>query len=242
VDPLGALQAAIAVAVYPGGAFLLLVAVLVAMAAGAPRTLRINAVEAAGLLAATVAAALAPLPGTVLSTLPPPPAFGPPTNLVAAVILEAAAVTLMSRERWTRRRLLAAAAPLLPLFLLSAAAATLSLQILVSLPGGIVTAARALIAGALVAAAPVLLPRPVRSPAPLVVLASVVILASSLALGPVIGGLPTPLAAAVIAAAGLVYGLILAVAWRLPGAQTALTVFAAVQGAAAVAAVLVARV
>jgi hypothetical protein len=241
MDPLGALQAAIAVAIYPGGAFLAGVAALLGGAAGL-RGARISVAGAAGVLSATVGAALAPLPGSLVSTLPPPPAFGPPTNLVAAIVLEASAVALVTAAPWTARRVVAAAAPLIPLLLLSAAAATLSLPVLANLPGAMIIAARALMAGsALAGAAALLLPGTAQTAARVIVLASITILAWALALEPAIVGLPAPVAAIVVAGSSALYGLAMGLVRRLPAAQTGLTVFAAMQGAAAVATILVAR-
>ncbi len=243
MDPLGVLQAVIAVSIYPGGAYLVLAALGLGWAGGLPRGAQFTFTEAAGVIAATVAAALAPLPGSVLSTLPPPPAFGPAPNLAAAVVLEAAAITLVAGERWSGRWVLASAAPLVPLFLLAAAAATLSLPLLATLPGGLIVAARVLIAGALLTVGPVLVrvgPNP--SPARVVVLASITILAMVMALEPVLAGLPAPAAAAAVVAAGSVYGGFLRGLRRVHATPVPLTIIAAAMGAAAVAAILAARI
>jgi len=240
MDPLGILQAVIAVAVYPGGAYLGLVAVVMSLTSGSRAALRITPAEGCGVLAATLAAALTPLPGSLLTTLPPPPAFGAGSNLLPELVLVAAAVCLVTRQPWSRGALVAALSVLAPLLVIAASTATLSVQLLMTAPGGLIVSARALTAAAALAATPFLL-RPLARPAQLIVLSAVTVLALALALGPLLDSLPAPAGAAIIAATAGVYGLVIRGFRRLPGDSAVLTVAAAMLGAAAVAAILVAR-
>jgi len=240
VDPLGALQAAIALALFPGGIFVLVLAALIVPIPA--RELRLTVAEMAGILAALAAAALAPLPGSVLTTLPPPPAAGVPANLLAAAVLEAAAFALCGRSERGRASTAVALIPLVPLSMLAAGASTLSLPILVSLPGTMVIAARALIAGALLTAAPTLFAPTGRVPAAsAVALASLVVLAASLSLQPLVDRASPPLVAASIAVGALVYGRYVAWVTRTSAAHPPMTVLVALQGAAGLATVLLAR-
>jgi hypothetical protein len=242
VDPLGALQALIAVVLYPGGAYLAAVSLGVASAAGIRLRGRPTPQEAAGMFAATLAAALAPMPGAVAMTLPPPPAFGVPANLAVALLVEAAAVTLVIEWRWTATRVVVALAPLVPLCGLAAAATTLSIPVLVSLPGVSLEPARALVAGALVtAAAPLLRPSGVGDAGRIAVLASIEILAASMALWPAFSALGAPSGAAVVAGAGLLAGLACRLLRRMPAAATGLSILAVAQSAGALAALVGAR-
>ena len=233
------LEAVLAVAVYPGGAFLALSALLLGWARGAPRGRPLTLVQAAGLFAACVAAALAPLPGSPAAALPPAPAFGAPPNLVAALLLEAAAVALVTGGRWTRQDLVAAVSVLAPAFVLAAATATLSLPLLAMSPGSAAAAGKLLIGGAVLAAVPVLL-RWAGGVAVPAVLASAVILATGVALGPQLQGLPAAVSPVVVLLVGAAYGALLRGLRRLR-TPTPLTAVAALQGAAALVTILLAR-
>ena len=107
MDPLGLLLEVVALAVYPGGVFLAVMAWITYRAAGMDRPARLDVRGLAAIAAAAVAAAMAPLPGTPAASLPPPGGATP--NLVAAVLLVTAAGSLVAPQPWSRRRLVPAA-------------------------------------------------------------------------------------------------------------------------------------
>jgi hypothetical protein len=152
VDPSGLLEAVLAVAVYPGAAYLILAALLHRLVAGRPSGLGSpGPVPAATLLpviAATVATAMLPMTGSPALRLPP--ATGVAPNVVALAVLLAVAVDLGGSSK--RVSLLAAAAAV-PILALAANQATLSAVAVSTSGGGTGLAARSLAAAILVLAA-----------------------------------------------------------------------------------------
>jgi len=125
VDPTGLLDTILAVAVYPGAAFLALATLLHARLAGRSAGLgargAVPAVSLLPVLAAIVASAMLPMVGSPVLRLPP--LTGVAGNVVAVAVLLAVAVDLGGASR--RTSLLAAAAAL-PVLGLAAAAGTVS--------------------------------------------------------------------------------------------------------------------
>jgi hypothetical protein len=150
VDPTGLLDAVLAVAVYPGAAFLAAAALLHGAMSGRRLVLRhpagaLPTVTLLTAVAAIVATAMLPLPGSPALRLPPP--AGATGNVVAVIVLLAIAVDLGALSR--RVAALAAAAAV-PVLALAAAGSTVN-------AAAISTAHGALGAGARVSAAAVLL-------------------------------------------------------------------------------------
>lgn len=124
MDPTGLLDAVLAVAAYPGAAFLALAAVGHRWLGGqglAPRPGRIPAAGLVPALSAVVATAMLPLPGSPALRLPPP--NGAAGNAVAIIVLFAVAVDLGAGSR--RAAMLAGAAAV-PVLGLAASVETLS--------------------------------------------------------------------------------------------------------------------
>lgn len=152
MDPTALLAAVLATAIYPGAAFLGIAALLHRRLAGNPAGLRppgpLAPRSLLPVVAAIVATAMLPLPGSPALHLPPP--SGVAGNTVAVVVLLGIAVDLGAGSR--RVSLLAALAAL-PLLALAADEGTLSLAALTGATGGLGTAARILAAAVLVLAA-----------------------------------------------------------------------------------------
>ncbi len=102
MDPLGLLLEIVAVAAYPGGMFLAVMAWVTYRGAGMDRPASLDVRGLAAIAAAAVAASMAPLPGTPAASLPPPGGATP--NLAAAVLLLVVAGALVAPEPWSRRR------------------------------------------------------------------------------------------------------------------------------------------
>jgi hypothetical protein len=102
MDPLGLLLEVVALAVYPGGLFLAALAWITFRGAGLARDAPLDIRGLAAVVAAVVAAAMAPLPGTPAASLPPDGGATP--NLIAAVLLIVVAGALVAPEPWSRRR------------------------------------------------------------------------------------------------------------------------------------------
>ncbi|MGH7723034.1 MAG: hypothetical protein ACRENL_09445 [Candidatus Dormibacteria bacterium] len=152
MDPTGLLDAVLAVAVYPGAAFLALAALVHLRLAGRPTGLGTRGpVPAPSLLpvvAAIVATAMLPLVGSPALRLPP--VTGVAGNVVVVGVLLAVAVDLAGASR---RAGLVAAAAAAPVLALAAAGSTLSVAAISSAGGAGGVAARSLAAGILVMAA-----------------------------------------------------------------------------------------
>ena len=102
MDPLGLLLDIVAVAVYPGGLFLAVLAVIVQRAGGLPRTGGFDARALGAVIAAALAASMASLPGSPAASLPP--SGGATPNLAAAILLLFVAASLAAPEPWSVRR------------------------------------------------------------------------------------------------------------------------------------------
>lgn len=152
MDPTGLLDAVLAVAVYPGAAFLVLAALLHARLAGraAPVTPRgpVPAASILPVLAATVATAMLPMVGAPALRLPP--TTGVAGNVVVIAVLLAVAVDLGATSR--RVSALAAAAAL-PVLALASAGSTVSVVAISDAGGSAALAARVVAAVLLVLAA-----------------------------------------------------------------------------------------
>ncbi len=152
MDPTGLLEAVLAVAVYPGAAFLAVAALLHGVLAGrragvgAPGSLPTTIILP--VLSAALATAMLPMPGSPALRLPP--ASGVTGNVVVIVVLLAVAVDLGGGAR--RMAALAGGAAL-PVLALAAVGNTVSVVTIAGAPGSWALAARALAAALLVLAA-----------------------------------------------------------------------------------------
>jgi hypothetical protein len=151
MNALALLKACLAVAVYPGTAFLGAVAVAVAVAGRLPAGLRPAQLDE--LIAAVGVAA-----ASGLLALPSSPLFGLPSGVSLAVLVTAiaAGIAWATPERWPWHRLVAAAAARAPLLGLASAAFTLDLRTLAA-AGGPVAAARPWAVAAILMAVPALI-------------------------------------------------------------------------------------
>ncbi len=154
MDPTGLLDAVLAVAVYPGVAFLVVAALLHGRLAGRrTSTGAPGPVPAASLLpvlAATVATAMLPMVGAPSLRLPP--TTGVAGNVVVVVVLLAIAVDLGGGSRWVSAL---AACAALPVLALGAAGNTVSVVAISTAGGAAGLAARVVAAALLVLAASV---------------------------------------------------------------------------------------
>ncbi|MFN2568352.1 MAG: hypothetical protein ABR564_01965 [Candidatus Dormibacteria bacterium] len=210
MDPLGILLATAALAIYPGGLFLCAAAAIAAWAgrlppAGAPWT----APEALGCTLSLVAVSLVPLAASPAQVLPP--GSGAAGNAAVVLTLMAAAVALVTPAPWRPAQIISGVGCLVAALALAAATSTLALPTVVAIPGDAVAAARMLAGGALLMAAPLLVPpgdRGVARPARAVVGASLTVLALSLFVPAALSGRPPWLTAPVIlVSVGLHFGL-----------------------------------
>ena len=152
MDPTGLLDAVLAVAVYPGMAFLAVAAFLHGrLAGGGTPAGAPGAVPPVSsmlpVLAATVATAMLPMVGAPGLRLPP--GTGVAGNMVAITILLAVAVDLGGGSRWVSAL---AAAAALPVIALGAAGNTVSVLAISTAGGGATLAARIVAATLLVLA------------------------------------------------------------------------------------------
>jgi len=152
MDPLGVLLEVLALAGYPGGLFLGVMAWVTYRGAGLPAGPALDARGAAAIAAALVGAAMAPLPDSPAASLPPPGGATP--NLVAAILLLAVAVSLVAPRPWSLPRQGLAAFGVGALVLLGLVAASFSLSNIAGTTGGTGVAARILAAVAVLVALP----------------------------------------------------------------------------------------
>jgi hypothetical protein len=152
MDPLGLLLEVVALAVYPGGAFLAVMAWITYRGAGMERSASLDVRGLAAIAIAAVAAAMAPLPGTPASSLPPPGGATP--NLVAAVLLVVVSGSLVAPEPWSRRRLVLVGFGGISLVLLGLVAASFSSTDIAAAAGRANAAARILAVIAVLLALP----------------------------------------------------------------------------------------
>jgi hypothetical protein len=150
MDPLGLLLEIVALAAYPGGLFLAVLAWMTHRGAALPRETAPDGRGLAAIAMAVVAAAMAPLPGTPAASLPPPGGATP--NLAASILLIAAACSLVAPRPWSLRRRVLVAFGGAALVLLGLIATSFSSTDISGSPGGLENAARILtIAGVLIA-------------------------------------------------------------------------------------------
>jgi hypothetical protein len=142
MDPLGLLLAVVAVAVYPGGLFLAALGWLTRWAGGLPPATRLDTRTLAAIVAATLAASMASLPGSPAASLPPPGGATP--NLVAAVLLLFVAGALAAPGPWSFRRLALLGLGGVSMLLLGLLAASFSIPSLAGVGGAGADAARIL--------------------------------------------------------------------------------------------------
>jgi len=155
MDPLGLLLEVVAVAAYPGGVFLAVMAWLTYRGAGMERSTPLDVRGLAAIAIAAVAAAMAPLPGTPAASLPPPGGATP--NLVAAVLLIVVSGSLVAPAPWSRRRLVLVAFGGASLVLLGLVATSFSSTDISAAAGRVSAAARILVVVAVLLALPAVL-------------------------------------------------------------------------------------
>jgi hypothetical protein len=152
MDPLGLLLDIVAVAVYPGGLFLAALALITQRAGGLPRAGAIDVRALGAIIAATLAASMASLPGSPAASLPPPGGATP--NLAAAILLLFVAGSLAAQEPWSIRRVALSGLGGAALILLGLVAASFSVATIAGAAGGEATAARILAAATVLVALP----------------------------------------------------------------------------------------
>lgn len=155
MDPLGLLLEVVALAAYPGGVFLAVMAWVTWRGAGMERSTPLDVRGLAAIAIAAVAAAMAPLPGTPAASLPPPGGSTP--NLVAAVLLIVVSGSLVAPAPWSRRRLVLVAFGGTSLVLLGLVATSFSSTDISGAAGRVSAAARILVVVAVLLALPVVL-------------------------------------------------------------------------------------
>jgi hypothetical protein len=135
MNPLAALSAVVALAIFPGAAFVGALALLVAVASRMPPGLRPAQLdELVAAVGVAAACGLLPLPGS--------PLFGLPTgvSLAAVIVALASGIAWGTAEAWPWHRVVAAAAAVTPLLGLAAAALTLDLRTIAAAGGPVGTA------------------------------------------------------------------------------------------------------
>ncbi|HEY6469573.1 MAG TPA: hypothetical protein VI434_07380 [Candidatus Dormibacteraeota bacterium] len=152
MDPLGLLLDIVAVAVYPGGLFAAVLAVIVQRAGGLPRIRELDARALGAVIAATLAASMASLPGSPAASLPPPGGATP--NLAAAILLLFVGASLAAPEPWSIRRAVLGGLGGASLVLLGLVAASFSIATIVGIGGGEALTARILAAATALIALP----------------------------------------------------------------------------------------
>jgi hypothetical protein len=152
MDPLGLLLDIVAVAVYPGGLFLAALAVIVQRAGGLTRVRQMDARALGAVIAATLAASMAALPGSPAASLPPPGGATP--NLAAAVLLLFVGASIAAPEPWSVRRAVLGGLGGASLVLLGLVAASFSVATVAGIGGGEALTARILAAATALIALP----------------------------------------------------------------------------------------
>ena len=240
MDPLGVADAVLALALYPGGLLLLALGWGASRVAGFAGRWTPNAREVAVLVVLDAAVASAPLPGSLVTSLPP--AAGAAPNLVVVAVLVAAAAALAAPERWTPRPILTGLMAVAAVTALAVGAASLSLPAIVGQPGIAMQAARAAAAAAMLVAAPIVAgSRRLSPPGRATVIAGLGLLGLSLAVPPVSGGGEAAVTAASVVVVSALYAACVQ-RWRaaMVRAQSQLSVLTGLLCAAAIAAVTVA--
>ena len=150
MDALGLLETVLAIAIYPGLAFLIALGLVYTRQGWSGW----GAVEWAIAGCCAVTTALIPLPGTPISTLPP--TGGSAANGIAIVMVFAVACALSVDGQWSLPRVLGGVAATVSLVGLMAAASTTSVDVVFGLDTRSLVAARTLTACALLLALPVI--------------------------------------------------------------------------------------
>ena len=240
MDPLGLAEAVLALAVYPGGVLLLVLGWGACRLSGFSGGWAPNVREVAVLVLIDAAVASAPIPGSLVSSLPP--AAGAAPDLAVVVVLIAAATALAAPERWTARPVVTGLFAVAALTGLAVGAASLSLPAIVDQPGPEMAAARAAAAAALLVAGPIVaVSRRLAPPTRTTVSAGLGLLGLSLAAPAADGGAQAALTAAAVVVLAAVYAAC-AQRWSevVVRAQPQLSVLTGLLCAASVAAVVLA--
>ena len=244
MDPLGLLLEVVAIAVYPGGLFLAVLAWVMHRAGGLPHGASLDVRGLTAIIAATVAAAMAALPGSPAASIPPPGGATP--NLAVAVLLLFVAGALAASETWSPQRLALAGLGAVSLLLLGLLAPSLSIPALAGAGGDGAEAARILAAITALTVVPIVVqPHLIagnavaRGP---VVAATVEVVLSTL-IPPSLRWPSAPVAVVAVVVAVALYGLLLRVGRRATQREhpSLVAVAAACCVAATVAALIAAR-
>lgn len=210
MDPLGLLLEIVAVAVYPGGLFLAALAWLMRRAGGRSGGTAPDVRSLVAIVAATLAASMASIPGDPAASLPPPGGAAP--NLAAGLLLIFVAGSLVAPQPWSRRRIAMLVLGSLSLTLVGLVSASFSIATLAGANGNVAATARILaVIAALVVLPLVLQPQLTTGPvgARMTVAAATVELLFSTLISP---SLPWPSAIASVVAlvvAAVLYALVL---------------------------------
>lgn len=210
MDPLALLLDIVAVAVYPGGFFLAVLAAIVQRSGGLPRTRDLDARALGAVVAATVAASMSSLPGSPAASLPP--AGGATPNLVAGILLLFVAASLAAPEPWSGRRVVLGGLGGASLVLLGLLAASFSVATIAGGAGGEGLTARILAAATALIALPIVV-QPYKRGAGAVgrvaVVAATVEVVLSLVIPPSLAWPATLIAVAALAGGAAFYGQLL---------------------------------
>ncbi len=212
MDPLGLLLEIVALAVYPGGLFLAVLTWVAYRGAGLAPGPALDARGLAAIAAATVAAAMAPMPGTPAASLPPP--GGATANLAATVLLIFIAGALVAPHPWSTRRSTLVALSAIALFGLGLVASSLSITAISGSTAAADVAARVLAAVGVLIALPLVLKPQVATGHGVtggMVIAATLEIVFSLLIPPALQWPAGPLAVAATVAAVGVYALLLRV-------------------------------
>ncbi len=209
MNPLAALSAVLALALFPGAAYAGATALVVTWVGRVPRGLGPARLEELAVAAGVVAGAgLLALPGSPLYALPTG------TSLAGILTAIAAGVALGTSRAWPWHRVMAAAAALLPLIGLAASARTLDMRTVAVIPA---EAARLWAASAALLAIPAVV-RPF-DPAPSrlsrsALLATASLLVTTIAIYSQLSGLPAAGVAAICALLSVSYAGLVGLLWR----------------------------
>jgi hypothetical protein len=244
MDPLGLLLEVVAIAVYPGGLFLATLVWVTHRAGGVPRDASLDARGLTAIVAATVAASMAALPGSPAASIPPP--GGATANLGVAVLLLVAAGALAAPEAWSARRLALLSFGAASLLLLGVLAPSLSIPGVAGAGGDGAGAARILAAvTALIVAPAVVQPYHIAGAtgARVTVVAAALEVVLSTLIPPSLRWPAAPLAAGSVVVAAALYGVLLRVGRRATQREhvSLIAAAAACCAAATVAALIAAR-
>jgi hypothetical protein len=211
MDPLGLLLEIVAVAVYPGGLFLAALVWVTRRLGGLSQGLHLDGGGLVAVIAATLAASMASVPGSPAAAIPP--SGGATPNLIAAVLLLVVGGSLVAPQPWSVRRIAVLVLAGASLVLMGLVGSTFSISAIAGSGGGTGEAARILAAATVLIALPVVV-QPHRGPGE-AALARVVVVAATVevVLGTLIPpSLASPAAAisvVALVAATAVYALLL---------------------------------